>query len=132
MADTKNLEKQHDNIKEQVVSIRKTVIDNIRLFTQELGQRLADEDVDTEGYLDLGRGIIVSSEDANFTESIVGVALQQKDWEKNPFMVDVEFQGPTAAYGADALTIDTLLAILKSVEELSDKSVEYLGVSYFE
>lgn len=132
MAENKNLEKQHDIIKERVAAIRKTVIDNIRLFTQELGQRLADEDVDTEGYLDLGRGIVVSSEDATLTESIVGVALQQKDWEKNPFMVDVEFQGPTAAYDADALTIDTLLAILKSLEKLSDKSSENLGVSYFE
>ena len=132
MAETKNLEKQHDNIKEQVVSIRKTVIDKIRLFTQELGQRLEDEGVDTEGYLELGRGIIVSSEDNALTESIIGVAIQQKTWEENPFMVDVEHQGPTVAYSTEELTTDTLLSILKSLEKLSDKSVEYLGVSYFE
>lgn len=128
---TPQLQKTHDELSKQITSLRHTVIDNIRLFVTELGKRLTDEEVDTKGYLDLGKGIIVSSEDSILSESIVGVAIQDEDWKANPFMVDVEHQGPTAAYGTDELTIDTLLAILKSLEEMSVKDDAVLDVLYF-
>lgn len=121
---TPKLQKTHDELSKQMETLRLEVVNSIRSCAKSIGNRLRDAGEDTSrGYIDINTGVVITSCELTLTETIIGVAIEDDVFNLEPFVLDVEHQGPITWGPLDQVSTNSLLLVLKALEKIASEDI---------